>query len=409
MGEAMELTPYVIYGSTRWDDAWLTEQNLAQALVARHRVLYVEPPMTPVTPVRYGLRRETAGQAARLVRGRLRRENDIDVLSPIVLPPRSSVRARAWSAPLLAHQVRRAVRRLGIERPVAVTAQWAPGMMGAAGEARLVCLIKDWVEAGADLLGRDAARLAAERDALIDAADIVCATSPNLERELEGRGVGTALLRHGFHAELAASYDGAAAPDEYSGLPRPLLGYTGRIDDRLDFDVLDALAARFAQGSLILVGPVSPRASRDRIARLGARPNVHLLDSRPRQELPGYLVHLDCCLMPYRDSAWLHYGSPLKLWDYLYAGPPCVGSGCAALRDFPPPFVNFAQDPTAFCDAVERAVLDDSPDHVAQRREFALANSWDHRAAQLDDLVTALKAEPDASRHPTRQARPVSA
>jgi glycosyltransferase involved in cell wall biosynthesis len=204
-------------------------------------------------------------------------------------------------------------------------------------------------------------------------------------------------LRHGFHADLADDYRRAPLPTEYHGLPRPLLGYTGRIDDRLDFDILDALAERFSGGSLLLVGPVSPRISRDRIERLNLT-NVHLLGVRPREALPAYLVHLDCCLMPYQKGEWANYGSPLKLWDYLYAGPPSVGSGYAALRDFPPPLVHFAEGPLEFCAAVHRALTEDGPRQAARRHEFARSNTWDHRAAQLHDVVMANTAVHHAGR-----------
>lgn len=403
MGVALEPTPYVVYGTSRWEEPWLTEQNLAHALARRHPVLYVEPPLTPLTPLRYGLHRSAVAQAVALARRGPRVRGRLHVLAPVVLPPRSHLTARVLSAPLLRWQVGRCVRQLGMVRPVAVTAQWAPGMAGAAEESQLVCLVKDWIEAGAELLGRDRRHVARERDALLAAADVVCATSRQLQRTLRHRGVEATLLRHGFHAELAASYDHAERPPEYQGLPQPLLGYTGRIDERLNFEALEALARRFPHGSLILIGPVSPRLRRHRLDRLRSRPNVHLLGARPRTSLPDYLVHLDCCLLPYRDGEWLHHGSPLKLWDYLYAGPPVVGSGCPALREFPPPLVEFATDPQALCDAVERVLHDDEATGAARRRELALTNTWEERAAELHRLVTgAHRPAGTAARAPVR-------
>ena len=380
---------YVVYGSSRWSDPWLTEQNLALALARRHDVLYIEPPMSPLSPIRYGLRRDTADRLVTLVRRRPRAAGSIQILSPVVFPPRSKPAARALSAPILARQVRRAVSRLGMDAPIAVTAQWTPGVAGAAGESHLVCLVKDWVEAGGHLLGRDPNRLAHDRDALIAASDLVCATSGNLQLALQARGIDAALLRHGFHTELVLAYDEAQPPAAYERLPRPLLGYTGRVDDRLDFEVLEALARRFSDGSVLVIGPVSPRLPPAQLDRLRPLPNVHLLGTRSRSALPAYLVHLDCCLMPYQSSTWAEYGSPLKLWDYLYAGPPVVGSGYQALREYPPPLVRFAKNAEEFVHAVEGVLRDDLPSHVDQRREFALGNSWERRATQLHDLVLA--------------------
>lgn len=385
----MPPSDYVIYGTSRWDAPWLTEQNLASALARRHRVLYVEPPLTPLAPLRYGLRPDSRSQARLLLRRRARRVENLHVFQPLVLPPRSQPTARRWSAPLLRSQVARVVSGLGFERCVTVAGHAAPGVLGTSADELSVYLVKDWIEDGADLLGRDPGRIIEERDGMLARADLVCAISTELQRALRERGIPACLLRHGFHAELAPAYDRSVCPDEYR-LPRPILGYTGRIDARLDFEILEAVAHRFSHGSLVLLGPVSPRLPLAELAGLQARPNVHFLGSRGREEVPGYVKHLDCCLLPYREREWLRYGSPLKLWDYLYAGPPLVGAGCLALRDYPPPLTTFVRGAEGFVEAVERALAE--PDEGREeRRAYALANSWEARAGELDALVDAAR------------------
>jgi glycosyltransferase involved in cell wall biosynthesis len=375
---------YVVFGTVPWDSPWLTEQNLAHALGRSRRVLYVEPPTTMLAPLRYGLRRQTAAELRRLARRSLRRSGRIHVLRSVVLPPREHPRARAASAPLLRAQVRRAVARLGLERPVAVAARGIPDMRGAAGERACVYVIKDLVEADGDLIGKDSRKLAKDVRRMCADADLICVISSRLRDTFAERGVAASLLPHGFHAELASLYD-APPPSDLDQLPRPRLGYAGRIDGRLDFDALRALARRFGTGSLVLVGPVSPRLRGSALAALRRLPNVHMLGTRTRHDLPAYLANFDCALMPYREGAWAHHGSPLKLWDYLYAGPPLVGSGYSALGDYEP-LVRFVSGSAAFAAAVQQALRDPQAGRE-ERRAFALANSWDKRAAQLEALV----------------------
>ena len=50
--------------------------------------------------------------------------------------------------------------------------------------------------------------------------------------------------------------------------------------------------------------------------------------------LPAYVRYLDCALLPYVDSEWTRYQSPLKLWEYLYSGAPIVGMGSAELQRY---------------------------------------------------------------------------
>jgi glycosyltransferase involved in cell wall biosynthesis len=117
---------------------------------------------------------------------------------------------------------------------------------------------------------------------------------------------------------------------------------------------------------------------------------VHFLGVKGRAELPAYLSHLDCSLMPYRRDEWGRHGSPLKVWDYLYAGPPVAGTGYVALREFPAPLVEYAEGADDFAARVLSA-LEEPAGAAATRRAHARANTWEARAAQIADIVAALE------------------
>src|SRR5688500_3568352 len=116
---------YVIYGTGAWDRPWLTEHNLANALSRRHRVRFVEPAVTPPTPVRYGVSGDSLAALRRMLLSSRLREvaPNLHVLRLVALPPLEHPRARGRSVPLLRRQVRRAVSRLGLAEPVAVAAR----------------------------------------------------------------------------------------------------------------------------------------------------------------------------------------------------------------------------------------------------------------------------------------------
>lgn len=378
---------YLVYGTSSWDAPWLTEQQLAAALSRRHRVLYVEPPLSPVTPFRYGRRGRDYAQprVQALFRRRPRREGATAVFQPLALPPLENPRARRASAPLLRAQLSLALRQQDLTRPVTVSGRFHEGTFGLAGESARVYLVKDWVQAGSQLLGHSRETLEAAVRWMCDHADLVCATSRPLQEALGERGVAAELLPHGFDAALAGAYDGAREPLELRELTRPLLGYTGRVDGRLDFQLLDALAEEVAPGTIVLIGPRSPRLAVENLELARRRENIVLLGARPREQLPSYVAHLDLCLLPYREDEWLRYGSPLKLWEYLYAGPPIVGTGCEVLRDYPPPLVTYASGREALFEAVEKSLA--AVGGQEERRAFAMANTWDARAETLDRLV----------------------
>ena len=379
---------YIIYGSMPWAGPWNVEHNVAHALGAQHRVLFVDPPLTPASPFRYGLSDTSRRQLRELADRRVRASGRVQVFTPLALPPLTDARAWRASLPLVRAQVTRAVRRAGLSAPVAVAWRYLDSLAGAAGEVLRVGVVMDHVASAAQLLHRDADELQHEVDALCGAADLICVPSRPVQELLATQGHPSELLAFGFAHDLAPRFDAASEPPEYAALPRPILGYTGSIDDRLDYELIVALADRFAHGSLAFVGAVSPRLSPPARAALASRPNIHVLGTRPRDVLPAYIRHLDCALLPYADMLFTRYQSPMKLWEYLYAGPPIVGTGALELRRYPPPLVHFCTDAGHAPDAVQ-AALDCGGEGARRRRDFALANTWGTRARELEALVQA--------------------
>ncbi len=377
---------YVIYAPTAWDSPRQPAHNLADALAVDHRVLYVDPPLSPLSPIRYGVRRVTWARTRSMLDRRVRRTGGLCVFAPLVLPPIEHPWTRARSLPVLRAQVRHAVARAKLERPVVLAWRGLPQLAGVAEESLRAGVIMDHPTAGAELMGRDSAELEAEMAATCGAAELILTTSRPMHALLTEQGWKNELVPFGFPVDLAESFDRAREPCEYAELKRPLLGYTGGIDDRLDYELIVKLADRFSQGSLVFVGAVSPRLSAAACGALRSRANIHLLGPRSRTALPGYIRHLDVALMPYEDNLFTRHQSPMKLWEYLYAGPPIVGVGCDELSHFASPLVNYADSPEEMPAQIEQALRDPSAGRE-QRRHHALANTWTHRANQLDALI----------------------
>src|SRR5207248_2584420 len=117
-----------------WHGEMQAAHNFSDALAVRHPVLYVDPPVSPLTPVRYGVRRETWPRLRAVLNRRVRTCGRLKVFTPLVLPPIEHPRARELSLPLLRAQVRHAVKRAGMERPVVLGWRGLPELAGVAGE-----------------------------------------------------------------------------------------------------------------------------------------------------------------------------------------------------------------------------------------------------------------------------------
>ena len=259
----------------------------------------------------------------------------------------------------------------------------------------------DWV-AGAELMGQPPARLHREERRAVSTADVVLAVTPQLADRWRRLGADPALLPNGCDPDAYRDVD-LVRPLPPAGFPMPVAGVVGQLNDRLDADLLAAVADSGL--GLLLVGPRDPGWLPDRWADLVARPNVHHTGAVPFEELPQWLARMDVGLTPYTDTAFNRASFPLKTLEYLAAGRPVVGSDLPATRGLAveSPDVTAVAGPAAFARAVMAAAdLPRTPDVVARRRRtVAVRHSWSSRATRL----AALLGLPSAPAEPTSGGR----
>jgi glycosyltransferase involved in cell wall biosynthesis len=376
-----------VLGSIGFEEPWLHDQHIAAALAASGgRVVYVNPPLSPLSPLRFRQADVRRSRAAALRRRFYEHETQALVLQPWTLPPASRLRRR--SARLVAGQIQAALRRLAVTRGVVLDYRRAPEL-AAIPAARRVCALKDYVPAGASLWGVPADRIERTLLAALTIADRRYAVSQPLRAWVEEQGLPCAFIPHGFDPALLPPQR-PPRPRSFATLTRPVLLYAGRIDGRLDTTALARLVSHPACGTLVLMGPVSPRLPPEELAKLRGLPNALVAEPVGRRELPAYLDHADVLVLPYRGDEWGRFGLPLKLMESLAFGPPVIGSGYVTLADFPPPLVYFAPDGD-LGKALERALAEPATARTA-RRDYALGETWARRAEDVRALALGARA-----------------
>ncbi|HSI83307.1 MAG TPA: glycosyltransferase [Candidatus Methylacidiphilales bacterium] len=115
--------------------------------------------------------------------------------------------------------------------------------------------------------------------------------------------------------------DGCRMPADISHLPRPIFGYYGVIDERLDYDLLAKLAQQ-TTGSVVMVGPLA----KVREDELPTHPNLHFIGRRSYDQLPGYAKAFDVCMMPFALNEATEFINPTKALEYLGAARPVVST-----------------------------------------------------------------------------------
>jgi len=178
-----------------------------------------------------------------------------------------------------------------------------------------------------------------------------------------------------------ARLDETLVPDSVASLPRPVFGYFGVIDERLDYELIAALADRLPEASVVMAGPV---VKVDR-AELPDRPNIHWLGQQAYADLPALVKGFDVCLMPFALNEATKYINPTKTLEYMAGGKPVVSTAVAdVVRNFTP-IVQVGNTPQEFVDAVERAWREPDAALLAGGIERAEASTWD---AIVDSIRT---------------------
>jgi glycosyltransferase involved in cell wall biosynthesis/SAM-dependent methyltransferase len=169
-------------------------------------------------------------------------------------------------------------------------------------------------------------------------------------------------------------------PEDLADLPRPIIGYVGNLRDRIDLVLIEKLAEKHPEWSIVLVG--SAHDAKDVIALPGRRPNIHLLGVRPYHEALAYIRHFDVAMMPHLSNALSDNMNPLKLYVYYALGVPIVTSEVANIGDIGP-LVSVAGTHEGFIAAVETALQPRAGDRPAIDPDVLARVSWTARVQAI--------------------------
>ncbi|MBF9254471.1 glycosyltransferase family 1 protein [Pontibacter sp. 172403-2] len=175
-------------------------------------------------------------------------------------------------------------------------------------------------------------------------------------------------------------------PQDQASIPHPRIGFFGVIDERLDIDLLGAVAAARPAWQLIIIGPVVKIDP----AILPQYQNIHYLGGKAYQELPAYLSGWDVAILPFAINESTRFISPTKTPEYLAAGKPVVST---PIRDVVRPYgdahlVHIAHTADEFVEATEQALAQADDEKWKKEVDIFLADmSWDQTWRQMVELM----------------------
>jgi teichuronic acid biosynthesis glycosyltransferase TuaH len=364
----------VAVSSSRWSGYSSSLGSLATAFSdLGHHVLYVDPPVSPLSLVRQP---ERLGDLLGAARESPR--PGLEVWRPRVVPGQNSAVGQRVNTAIL----RRGIGRLlGTPDLSVITSLEARGLAPSLPGRRIYCSIDSFE----DLPGTNTDVIRERERRMAEVVDLVVACSLPLQRQWRSRGTEALYVPHGCDPVFLGSAP-AAPPSELAAAPRPRVGYVGSMNFRIDTGLLEAARRAVPEGSLVMIGgqwgAAGPRAD-PAVRSLCRHANVVSIGHRPVEDLPRWLAALDVGLVPYRaESAFNRKSYPLKILQYLAAGLPVVSTPNGATEELAAE-VATAVDAAQFEIAVGRAVREDTAERRAARRAAAARRPWTAVAEEI--------------------------
>ena len=358
---------FVVHSHLRWNFVWQRPQQILSRLARDHRILFIEEPLDTLTAASLELS-EPYPNVVRAVpllprAAQLSVEQQYDLILPIL-------RRALREEPLLAGRFERFVQWFYSPMP-------APCTLTRLDAAAVVydCMdeLASFRYAPADIAQRE--------QLLLTQADVVFTGGYQLYQAKSQHHANVHFYGCGVDVQHfgQARSDALAVPDEIAHLPKPVLGYFGVVDERLDYDLLALLAASFPHASIVMVGPLA-KVDTEQLAHAA---NIHWLGQRAYAELPALVKGFDVCLMPFAMNAATRYINPTKTLEYMAAGKPIVSTAVPdVVRNFTP-IVAVAHSAHEFVAEVADALRQTDGAQIQQGIARAEGAGWDTIVASM--------------------------
>jgi glycosyltransferase involved in cell wall biosynthesis len=175
---------------------------------------------------------------------------------------------------------------------------------------------------------------------------------------------------------------------------RPVAGFVGVIDERMDLDLVRELARLLPCWEIQLAGPVA-KISRTALPRAE---NIRYLGKQKYENLPRIMAGFDVALMPFALNEATRSISPTKTLEYLAAGLPVVSTPVPdVVADFGS-VVRIADQPPEFAQACLDALAEPLEERDRKLRRIERRYQWDDIAGRIHRIMQdALSASASAS------------
>ncbi len=283
-----------------------------------------------------------------------------------------------WNARLAEDRIKRAMHQLDMHKPLLINA-FQP-FLGAhlVGKFKEKCLLYYCYDeiAEARWLGKHGAMM---EKMLMQKATLVVTSSRALEERKKSFSRAISTITNGVdYALFEKALSILKKPQD-----RPVVGYTGSIDERFDTQLMRQVISQMPDCDFRFVGRVANANARETLQDFQ---NVSFAPAVGADEVPAIMRQMDVGIIPYLKNELTYCVYPLKINEFLAMGIPVVMTSFAQLEEFDQ-LVYRADQAGSFADALRLALQENDPQLKQQRISKAGEQSWQHQADKLHQLL----------------------
>ena len=374
-GEARQTDRYgiVVFSHLRWGFVWQRPQQFLSRFAKKHSILFIEEPFFD----------RPAGSEPEITLHRVM--PNVTVVAPHV--------DQSWNHnPKLPQKLleltKQAISQMNenceFDRPLLwyyspMDASWTLGNIENRG------IVYDSMDELSQFSGAPRA-LVDNENRLMEYADVVFAGGYELAQKKKKRHANVHFYGCGVeYSHFSAAQDpGTSVPPDIDFMTRPILGWFGVIDERVDYNMVGEMARMRPSWSFAMVGPVvkvDPNL-------LPHFPNLYWLGGRDYSVLPNYCRAFDICMMPFAINAATEYINPTKALEYLATGRPIIGTPVKDVVRQYSELVEVVKTADEFVAAAERFLANPPAERIQRGIDKARLSSWENTVQEMQGLIT---------------------
>lgn len=224
---------------------------------------------------------------------------------------------------------------------------------------------------------------------LLKKADIVFTTSKRLYNNKIKINPRTYFIPNAIETEFIDRVISKSS-NPFKNIDKPHIGYIGKINVRIDLELIYNIARNEPCWQWVFIGPVEFSANKNLINILMKLKNAHFLGEKRYSEIADYLNHLDVLTIPFVINEFTKNMNPLKLYQYLASGKPIVSTNLPEVAEFNriyPNLIYISSSDSEFTRMIDEAVKENDPKLKKQRIDIARDNTWDKRAQLISGII----------------------